>query len=120
MSSSANTAERQALARSGGATIGGTRVDNTNYTVLPTDVQIEVRGLTAGRTITLWDVDTFPTGQPLLIGDFDGTCSPDRPITIQVGAGTGDTIAGQTAIQIADPYGSLEFRAGITDTWIAR
>lgn len=91
---------------------------DADYVALSDDTQIGFAVLSAPRTVTLPDVDLYPIGQVLFIADESGQCSVDRPITIAVGAGTNDTIAGQTAIQITDAYQGLGFRRGAANVWI--
>jgi hypothetical protein len=73
--------------------------------------------LTAPRVISLPDVDTFPF-RDLVIADESGACSDTLTITIQPGAGTGDTIAGATSIVLSSPYQGLRFRRGAANLWI--
>lgn len=95
-----------------------TAAPDASYQALISDVQIGFAVLTAPRTVTLPDVDAYPAGQVLFIADESGNCAFDRPITIMVGTGTGDTIAGQPAIQITDAYQGLGFRRGAANVWI--
>lgn len=97
---------------------GHTAVLDKNYQVLPTDVQVGMVVLTAPRVVSLPDVDTFPLGQDLVIADESGACSDALTITIQPGAGTGDTIAGATSIVLTSPYQGLRFRRGAANLWI--
>ncbi|UMY16673.1 hypothetical protein MMB17_18600 [Methylobacterium organophilum] len=98
--------------------IGHTTVQDADYQCLPSDVQVGIATLTAGRTISLPDVDSYPMGQTLFIADESGACSETRPITVQAGAGTGDSIAGQASLQITNPYQGLGFRRGAANLWI--
>lgn len=93
-------------------------VADADYQVLVTDTQIGFTLLTLPRTIFLPDVDLYPMGQLLFVADETGQCSPERAITISVGSGTSDTIAGQTAIQITDAYQGIGFRRGAANVWI--
>lgn len=100
------------------ASIGHTAAPDANYQALVTDTQIGFATLTASRTVTLPDVDTYPLGQVLFIADESGQCAVGREITIAVGVGTGDTIAGLTAIQIADAFNGIGLRRGAANVWI--
>ncbi|UMY19146.1 hypothetical protein MMB17_07555 [Methylobacterium organophilum] len=100
----------------GCAAIHHTSVPDLDYHCLSTDVQIGLVALTAPRTVFL--PDRYPLGQVLFIADESGACSETLPITIQVGPGTGDSIAGQTSIQITNPYQGLGFRRGAANLWI--
>jgi hypothetical protein len=95
-----------------------TPVVDVDYTIKIWDVQVGFMALSASRTAILPDVDSYPIGQVLFIADESGQCSADRPITIAAGAGTGDTIAGQTAILLTDAYQGLGFRRGASNVWI--
>ncbi|WP_183667428.1 hypothetical protein [Methylorubrum rhodesianum] len=74
--------------------------------------------LTAARTVSLPDVDTFPLGQDLVIADESGACSESLTITIIPGSGTGDTIAGDGSIVLTSPYQAVRFRRGAANLWI--
>ena len=103
------------------AQTGHTPVNDTNYTILPSDVQIGVVSLTAPRTVYLPDVDAFPLGQDLVIADESGVCSETLTITIQPGADTGDTIGnpdGSPSIVLFTPYQAVRFRRGAANLWI--
>lgn len=100
------------------ASIGHTAAPDANYQALVTDVQIGFAVLSASRTVTLPDVDLYPMGQVLFIADESGQCSVDRPIIITVGAGTNDTIAGNTSEQLSNAYQGLGFRRGAANVWI--
>lgn len=91
---------------------------DADYQVLTTDTQIGFAILTAPRTVTLPDVDAFPLGQSLFIADESGQCSVSRAITITVGPGTNDTIAGEPSIQITDRYQGIGLRRGAANVWI--
>lgn len=95
-----------------------TAAPDANYQALVTDVQIGFATLTASRTVTLPDVDVYPLGQALFIADESGQCSSTRPIIITVGSGTGDTIAGQPALQLTDAYQGIGLRRGAANVWI--
>ncbi|MCJ2112975.1 hypothetical protein MKK64_17480 [Methylobacterium sp. E-025] len=107
-----------ALALEGIPVLGHTPVFDQNYVAQTTDTQIGFANLTVPRTVTLPDVDSYPLGQVLFIADESGQCSVDRPITIAAGVGTGDSIAGQPAIQLTDAYQGLGFRRGAANVWI--
>lgn len=100
------------------ASIGHTSAPDADYQVALTDVQIGFPALTSPRTVYLPDVDAYPPGQVLFIADESGLCSPDRPITIAVGANTNDTIAGQPGLLLTEPYQGLGFRRGAANLWI--
>lgn len=100
---------------------GHTTVSDTNYQCLTTDVQVGIVSLTAARTISLPDVDSFPLGQDLVIADESGACSDTLTITIQPGASTGDIIGGPegaTTILLTSPYQAARFRRGAANLWI--
>jgi hypothetical protein len=94
-----------------------TSVSDANYQCLSSDAQVGMITLTAPRVISLPDVDTFPF-RDLVIADESGACSDTLTITIQPGAGTGDTIAGATSIVLSSPYQGLRFRRGAANLWI--
>lgn len=100
------------------ATIGHTAAPDADYTALVTDVQIGFAVLSAARTVTLPDVDSFPVGQTLFIADESGSCSDTRRITIKVGAGTSDLIGGQDKIDLGDPYIGVSLRRGAANVWL--
>jgi hypothetical protein len=104
--------------KAGTAAIGHKAAPDADYQALVTDTQIGFAVLSAPRTVFLPDVDAYPLGQVLFIADESGQCSVDRPITISVTAGTGDTIAGQQAIQITDAYQGIGLRRGAANVWI--
>ncbi|MDV2988137.1 UNVERIFIED_CONTAM: hypothetical protein Q9R58_27940 [Methylobacteriaceae bacterium AG10] len=93
-------------------------IDDADYQCLATDTQVGFRTLTASRVVSLPDVDTFPLGQDLVIADESGACSDTITITVQPGAGTGDTIAGASSIILSSPYQALRFRRGTANLWI--
>lgn len=93
-------------------------VDDTDYQCIASDTQVGYRTLTAPRTVSLPDVDTFPLGQDLVIADESGALSDTTTITVQPGAGTGDTIAGASALILSSPYQAVRFRRGATNLWI--
>ncbi|GJE54602.1 hypothetical protein [Methylobacterium thuringiense] len=97
-----------------------TAVANTNYTVLASDVHVGFASLTASRVVTLCDVDTYPLGQDLVIGDETGACSDAIRITVQIGGGTGDSIPQQSdgIIVLAYPYASVRLRRGAANIWL--
>lgn len=94
-----------------------TAVSDADYQCLTGDAQVGIIALTAPRTISLPDVDTFPF-RDLVIADESGSCSEALTITIQPGAGTGDTIAGASSIVLSSPYQGLRFRRGAANLWI--
>lgn len=103
------------------AQIGHTAVNDADYTILSSDVQVGVVSLTAPRTLSLPDVDAFPLGQDLVIADESGACSDTLTITIQPGPGTDDIIGGPdgpTSIVLFSPYQSARFRRGAANLWI--
>ncbi|MEN3213619.1 hypothetical protein PUR23_26855 [Methylorubrum populi] len=98
-----------------------TPVADADYQGLPTDEQIGLVALTAPRTISLPDVDSFPLGRDIVIADESGACSDTLTITIQPGAGTGDVIGGPdgaTNIVLFTPYQAARFRRGAANLWI--
>ena len=100
---------------------GRTSVSDANYQCLQSDVQIGMTALTAPRTISLPDVDTFPTGQDLVVADESGACSDAITITIQPGPATSDIIGGPegaTTIVLSSPYQAVRFRRGAANLWI--
>jgi len=97
---------------------GHTAAPDANYSALITDTQIGFANLTAPRTVTLPDVDAYPFGQVLFIADESGQCSVDRPITITIGAGTNDTIAGELTQPLTNAYQGLGLRRGAANVWI--
>ncbi|MBB5762179.1 hypothetical protein HNR01_001799 [Methylorubrum rhodesianum] len=97
---------------------GHTTVSDADYQCLSTDVQVGMVSLTAARTVSLPDVDTFPLGQDLVIADESGACSESLTITIIPGSGTGDTIAGDGSIVLTSPYQAVRFRRGAANLWI--
>jgi hypothetical protein len=103
----------------GAAATGHTPVSDANYQVLASDVDVAYTALTAPRTVKLCDVDTYPLGQDLVIGDESGSCSSNLPITILVGDGTSDTIPQQSdnTIVLAYAYASVRLRRGAADIW---
>lgn len=94
-----------------------TSVSDADYQCLASDAQVGMVALTAPRVISLPDVDTFPF-RDLVIADESGSCSEMLTITIQPGAGTGDTIAGAASIVLTSPYQGLRFRRGAASLWI--
>lgn len=105
----------------GKATRGHTPVPDANYQCLQNDVQVGMIALTAPRTISLPDVDSFPLGHDLLIADESGACSDALTITIQPGSGTGDIIGGPegaTTIVLFSPYQAVRLRRGAANLWI--
>lgn len=105
----------------GKATRGHTPVPDANYQCLQNDVQVGMIALTAPRTISLPDVDSFPLGQDLVIADESGACSDALTITIQPGSGTGDIIGGPegaTTIVLFSPYQAVRLRRGAANLWI--
>lgn len=94
-----------------------TPVSDADYQCLPSDLQVGIVALTAPRTISLPDVDSFPF-RDLVIADESGQCSETLTITIQPGAGTGDTIAGASSLVLSSPYQGLRFRRGAANLWI--
>jgi hypothetical protein len=100
---------------------GHTPVPDANYQCLQRDVQVGMTTLTAPRTISLPDVDTFPLGQDLVIADESGACSDTLTITIQPGPGTGDIIGspeGATTFVLSSPYQAVRLRRGAANLWI--
>jgi len=103
----------------GKAVRGSTSVNDSDYQILQTDVQVVMRTLTAPRAIYLPDVDTYPAGQDLVIFDGSGNCSAERPILIYPGPGTGDAIAYVDSVLILEqPYFPLRFRRGTANLWV--
>lgn len=106
----------EALANS--AQLGHTAISDANYQATLSDVQIGLVTLTAARTVSLPDVDTYPLGQDLVIADESGACSDTLTITVQAGAGTGDTIAGAASLVLTSPYQAIRLRRGAANLWI--
>jgi hypothetical protein len=104
---------------SGKANLGHTSVNNTNYQVLVSDVDVAFVALTAPRTVKLCDVDSYPLGQDLVIGDESGSCSAMNTITILVGDGSSDTIPQQSdgTIVLAYAFASVRLRRGAANIW---
>lgn len=115
---SANTLKKLSDLVGQRAAIGHTAVPDANYTALATDVHVGFAVLSAPRTVTLPDVESFPFGQTLFIADESGSCSDTRRITITVGTGTGDKIGNQDSIDIGDPYRGVTLRRGAANVWI--
>ncbi len=109
-----------------GSTPGGTPLMRAGHTPgIDTDYQIKVSDAHVGfvtlitpRTAPRPDADSYPLGQVLFIADGSGQCSTTRPITIAVGVGSGDSIAGASAIQLSDAYLDIGFRRGAANVWI--
>jgi hypothetical protein len=104
---------------SGKANIGHTAVSDANYQVVASDVDVAFTVLTASRVVKLCDVDTYPLGQDLVIGDESGSCSATNTITILVGDGTSDTIPQQSdgTIVLAYAFASVRLRRGAANIW---
>ncbi|WP_345819944.1 hypothetical protein ABC766_27320 [Methylobacterium fujisawaense] len=98
---------------------GHTTVADTNYQILTTDVDVGFTSITVPHIVKLCDVDAYPLGQDLVIGDESGTCSATNTITILVGDGTSDTIPQQSdgTIVLAYPYASVRLRRGAANIW---
>lgn len=103
----------------GAAATGHTPLSDTNYQVSFSDVDVAFTALTAPRVVKLCDVDTYPLGQDLVIGDESGACSATITITILVGDGTSDTIPQQSdgTIVLAYPFASVRLRRGAANIW---
>lgn len=97
---------------------GHTAIDDRNYQALPSDVQIGMVTLNAGRTIYLPLASAYPLGQVLFIGDESGACSDTRRLTIQVKPGSGDRLAGAAAYTLVNPYQGQAFRRGRGNLWV--
>lgn len=98
---------------------GHTSVNDINYQVLASDVDVAYVALTASRVVKLCDVDTYPLGQDLVIGDESGACSATVTITIIVGDTTYDTIPQQSdgTITLSYPFASVRMRRGAVNIW---
>jgi hypothetical protein len=94
------------------------QVQDADYQALATDTQVGMTSLSAARTIYLPDADAYQRGQILFIADESGACSPGRAITITTAPGSGDTIAGQSAITLTSPYAGRTFRRGAANLWV--
>ncbi|CAO4183360.1 hypothetical protein [Methylorubrum aminovorans] len=108
------------------ASLGHQAVADANYQCLTTDVQVGLTALTASRTVSLPDVDSFPFGQDLVIADESGACSDTVLIKIRPGVGTGDTIGGADTdpalgvgvVALSSPYQAVRLRRGAANLWI--
>lgn len=103
------------------AQTGHTLVEDANYQILPTDLQVGMKPLTAPRTIWLPDVDTFPF-QDLVIGDESLACSDALTITILPGPDTDDVIATTEGNVILSRPGEVVWlrRGGAANLWMVR
>lgn len=97
--------------------LGDTAVYDRDHVAVASEVQIGFRALTAPRFVTLPDVDTFPLGQDLVVADQSGACSDTLTITIQPGAGTGDTISGVSQVVLNSPYQTIRLRRAGAGVW---
>ena len=98
--------------------IGHTAAPDADYYVSLSDTQVGFANLSAPRTVYLPDVDAYQLGQVLFIADESGQCSVSKIITIVPTPGSGDSIAGQPAIQITDAYQGISLRRGAANVWI--
>lgn len=95
-----------------------TVVNNTNYTILRTDMKVSfVAALTAPRVATLPTINnTVADGQEFLVVDESGTCSPTNTITV---AGQGGVLVnGAASVTLNSPYAQVRIHANGTN-WIA-
>ena len=106
-----------AAARGTIGALGGSRteVDDASYTLLPADIYVGFASLTAQRTVTLCSPTQRQSGLPLRIGDESGACSAANPI--RVAAPQGCTVNGQPFVDIASPYGYLDFQNNNNNLW---
>ena len=105
-------AARQAL---GVPSIGRSTVNDTNYSVKPTDTYVGVTALTAPRTMTLPPAANYPPGQPLYIADESGACGTSNPIIIA--AAGQDSIGGQPNVSMQSPFQKAVFHSNGTNLW---
>jgi hypothetical protein len=103
----------------GAAALGHTPVLDADHQVSALDVDVAFTVLTGPRIVTLCDVDNYPLGQDLVIGDETGACSAAMPITIVPGAGTDDAIpqSSDGTIVLNSPFASVRLRRGATNIW---
>jgi hypothetical protein len=118
-SSLATTQTLVAQIQASKAQLGHTAINDANYQVVASDVDVAFTVLTASRVVKLCDVDTYPLGQDLVIGDESGACSSTKTITIVVGDGTSDTIPQQSdgTIVLGYAFASVRLRRGTANIW---
>lgn len=97
---------------------GHTPVFDADYLAVQTDTHIGFQSLTAARTCFFPDVDFYPFGQPFIVADESGLCSPDLPILLSPGPGSNDLIGDGTPLAITGPRQGLRFVRGRANLWI--
>jgi hypothetical protein len=90
--------------------LGSTSLGDANYTALASDVCINLTTtLTAGRTITLPDITTLPTGYEITVQDGSSVLGGSFTITVQ--GTSGQTVNGNSSIVMNIARESITFRS---------
>ncbi len=86
-------------------TTGKTTINNTDYTILTTDVLVEYTALSTSRILTLPAANSFPPGYRITIQDGSGSAS--GTVKIQVTRSGSDTVNGSsgTVDAVTTAYG---------------